>query len=87
MYTPEINEIVRDSTTKDYVIVTNGIPIKDADGIETRKMKPTEGVVIRSCLSDGLFWAYISIEGHNLSPCRVTREEWDNAIAATKGRI
>lgn len=89
-YAPEINEIVLDQTTKDYVLVTNGVPLKDAQGRETRRMTPgafMEGIVIRSCLGDGLFWSYISLQGHSLSPCRVTRDEWQEAINQTKGRI
>jgi len=89
-YTPEINEIVLDQTTKDYVLVTNGVPVKDEQGRETRKMRHDaylEGIVIRSVVNDGLYWSYISIQGHSLSPTRVTRAEWDEAMSKTQGRI
>ena len=89
-YTPEINEIVFDSTAKQYAMITNGVPLKDERGRETRKMDPEkylEAVVIRSCLGDGLFWTYVSVQGHSLSPTRVTREEWSTSISATKGRF
>jgi len=89
-YTPEINEIVLDQTTKDYVLVTNGVPVKDEQGRETRKMRHNaylEGIVIRSVVNDGLYWSYISIQDHSLSPTRVTRAEWDEAMSKTQGRI
>lgn len=81
-----INDIVLDTTTKDYVLITNGIPVV-VDGKETRDIMPTEGIVIRSCLGDGLFWAYITIQGHRLHPTRVAREEWDETFKTTQGRI
>lgn len=89
-YTPEINEIVLDQTTKDYVLVTNGVPVLDEQGRETRKLRNDaylEGIVIRSVLSDGLYWSYISLQGHSLCPTRVTRDEWQEAMGKTQGRI
>ena len=80
-------DIVFDSTAKDYVKITNGIPIVGDDGKETRDLEPTEGVVIRHVLGDGLFWTYISIAGHRLSVTRVTEEEWKTEMAKTKGRV
>ena len=82
----KINDIVLDSTTKDYVLITNGIPLV-VDGKETRDLRPTEGIVLRHVLEDGLFWAYISIDGHRLSETRVTHAEWDAEFSKAKGRI
>lgn len=89
-YCPATNEIVYDSTSKQYALITNGVPMLDEQGRETRKMNPEkylEGIVIRSCLGDGLFWTYVSLTSHSLSPTRISREEWDKAIRETKGRI
>jgi hypothetical protein len=83
----KINDIVLDSTTKDYVRITNGIPIKDAVGKETRDLEPTEGLVLRHVLGDGLFWAYISIAGYRLHETRVTLGEWDAEMAKTQGGV
>ncbi len=83
----KINDIVLDSTTKDYVLITNGIPIKDAEGKETRDLEPTEGIVLRHVLGDGLYWAYISVAGHRRHESRNTRAEWDAEMAKTRGRI
>jgi hypothetical protein len=86
-YYPKTNEIVLDMTTKDYIKVTNGIPVKDDQGRETRALHPTEGIVFRHIPGEGLYWSYISIEGHRLSPCRVTETEWAETLTQTKGRI
>lgn len=87
MYFPTANEIVLDMTTKDYVKVTNGIPVKDEQGRESRALQPTEGIIFRHIPGDGLYWSYISIEGHKLSVARVTEGEWLATMETTKGRI
>lgn len=41
------NEIVFDLVAKEFVIVSNGIPVKDKDGYETLDLIPTEGMALR----------------------------------------
>jgi hypothetical protein len=63
-----INDWILSLKTKDYVKITNGIPIDETD--RSKGIKPTEGVVLRVIGLDSdnvpvLAWSYIVIEAQD----------------------